>query len=354
MSELQTQRPQTERPSSRADVTQRWSDGARRVWTESRPLRPVLILLVVLVVFLCLTQPDFRTWANIQNALTSVSVLWIVAMGMTLVLISGGFDLSVGAIAALAGYFMAKLLAAGVPGGPTLVLTILVGALVGGVINGQLIGRLGLNTFLVTLASMTSIAGVLAIWSNSQSIFLTAPLPTQLAIDKVAGIPVPIWIMVVVFAVALYVQKRTYFGRDIYAVGGSLTASRLSGIKTGKTLVFVYATVGACAGLAGAIAASQSGAATPQIDNTLALQAIAAVLLGGTALTGGVGGVGGTMLGVLFLGFLQNGLSISGVASAWQEVVTGVILVAAVLGGRAGSAADIKSILRRRRSGWSR
>jgi ribose transport system permease protein len=324
--------------------------GFRRVWAASRHFRPVLILLVLLVFILSVTQPAFATGANVQNLLTSVAVPWVIAMGMTFVLISGGFDLSVGATAALAGYAMAKLLAAGVPGSATLVVTIVIGALIGGVVNGLLVGRLRLNVFVVTLASMTSLTGVVSLWSNASSIYLTAPLPTQLAVDKIAGLQTPIWIMIVVFVIGLYVQSRTYFGRDVYAIGGSITAARLSGIRTTRTLVAVYSTVGACAALAGMIAASREGAATPQVDATLPLTAIAAVLLGGTTLTGGVGGVGGTALGVLFLGVLQNGLSIAGVSSYWQQVLTGIILVAAVLGGRNEASAGIRAMLRQRRA----
>jgi ribose transport system permease protein len=321
----------------------------RRAWGNTQEFRPVLVLLSALIIFLSATQSDFLTYSNIKVALTSVAGIWVIAMGMTLVLLSGGFDLSVGAVAALAAYVMAKLLAAGVPGAATFVITIAIGAAVGGAINGLLVGRLRLNVFVVTLASATTLTGILSLWSHTDSIFLTGPLPAQLAIDKLAGVPTPIWIMALTFAGALYVQTRTYFGRDVYATGGSRNAARLSGIRTTMTLVAVYATVAACAALAGMIDAGQAGAATPQVDNTLPLTAIAAVLLGGTALTGGVGGVGGTALGVLFLAVLQNGLSIAGVQSYWQQVLTGIILVAAVLGGRGEVRSGLAAFLGRRR-----
>jgi ribose transport system permease protein len=144
----------------------------------------------------------------------------------------------------------------------------------------------------------------------------------------------PIWIMTAAFLVFLYVQTRTYFGRDIYAVGGGMTAARLSGIRTSRTQVTVWAVAGAMAALAGIVAVGRIGAASPLPDNTLPLNAIAAILLGGSALTGGVGGVGGTALGVLFIGVLQNGLSLSGIPTYWQQIVTGIILVVAVLGDR--------------------
>jgi ribose transport system permease protein len=305
-----------------------------RAWSQTRHFRPVLLLLVALIVIFTITQSRFLTQANIENLLTVASILWIVSMGMTFVLLSGGFDLSVGATAAFAGIFMAKMLDLGIPGGVVLVLMVIVGALLGGGLNGVLVGRFGLSVFVVTLATMITITGVVNLWSKTHSFYVTAPIADQIAINHVAGIPTPIWIMAAVFLVALYMQTRTHFGRDVYAVGGSPLAARLAGIRTQRTLLIVYAVVGGCAGLAGAIGVGRVGAATPQVDSTLPLQAIAAVLLGGTALTGGFGGVGGTALGVLFIAVLQNGLSISGVSTDWQSVVTGIILVVAVLGDR--------------------
>jgi ribose/xylose/arabinose/galactoside ABC-type transport system permease subunit len=304
-------------------------------FAATRHFRPVLLLVVLLFAYFALTQGDvFLTSQNIQNLLTGVSILWVVSMGMTFVMITGGVDLSVAALSVLVGIFMAKILATGVPGGIAVLLTVLAGAVVGGAVNGMLIGKLKLSFFVVTLASMTVYTGVVNLWSDTRSFYVTAPLVVKIGVEKIAGIPTPIWIMAATFLIALWVQTRTYFGRDVYAVGGSMPAARLSGIRTSRTVVCVYAVSGACAALGGVIAIGRIGAATPQVDNTLALQAAAAVLLGGTSLFGGAGGVGGTALGVLFIGVLQNGLSIAGIASSWQQVVTGVILVAAILGDR--------------------
>ncbi|HEX3803510.1 MAG TPA: ABC transporter permease [Solirubrobacteraceae bacterium] len=314
---------------------------------RTRRFRPILILLIVLLVVFGATQGRFLTKINIENSLESISALWVVSIGMTLVLISGGFDLSVGATASLVAYFMAKVVGTGMPGGVGLVLALALGAVIGGGVNGVLVGALGLNVFVVTLASMTALSGVLSLWSNANSIYLTAPLTNALATGSFLGIPLPIWIMALVLIVGLYLQSRTYFGRDVYAIGGNTTAARLSGIRTKRRLIAVYAIVGACAALAGVLEASQAGAATPDVDPTLALQSIAAVLLGGTALTGGIGGVGGTVIGALFLGLLANGLDISGVSSYWQEVATGFVLVGAVLGNRG----DVIAYLSRRFGG---
>jgi len=309
---------------------------AARLWASSRPFRPVLLVDIVLFVGLSVTQDGFFKWMNMQNILSSVSVLWIVAMAMTFVLISGGFDLSVGAIAGLCSVFLAKVLEGSMPGVPALILTILLGGVVGALANGIFIGVFRLSVFVVTLASMTALSGVVLVWSQTQSIYVTAPIVSQIAVNSYLGLQAPIWIMLGVFVVFLYVQNRTYFGRDLYATGGSFQAARLAGIRTTLTIVMVYAISGAAAGLAGAIGVGRVGAATPQVDGSVALQAIAAVLLGGTSLIGGSGGVGGTVFGVLFIGILQNGLNMAGVESSWQYIVTGVILLLAVLGDRLG------------------
>lgn len=318
-------------------------------WSGTRPFRPILAILVLLLIVFAIALPGFATTVNLQNILTSVSVVWIVSMGMTFVLISGGLDLSVPAIASLSAVFFAKLLDVQIPDLLCLFLAVLFGFLVGGIVNGLLIGRLRLSVFVVTLASLTALTGVINLWTNTRSFYLSASLPLAITTERWFGLQIPIWIMIVTFLVALYLQTRTYYGRNVYAIGGSIQAARLSGVRTDVAITWVYAIVGACAGLGGVVAASRAGAATPQVDTNLALLAIAAVLLGGTSLTGGYGGVWGTAIGVLFLGTLQNGLSLAGISSFWQQVVTGVILVSAILLDRLqGSSWGSRRSLRRR------
>ncbi len=324
---------------------------ASSAWAATRRFRPVLLLVVAMFVLFSLTQDAFATRQNLENLLADSSILWIVSIGMTFVLLTGGFDLSVGATAALVGIFMAKVLDLGVPGGVVLLLMIVFGAAIGAVLNGIPVGRLGLSVFVVTLATMITLTGVVNLWSATKSFYVTAPVASTIGVDDVLGLPTPVWIMLGVFLAGLYLQTRTYFGRDIYAIGGSPTAARLAGIHVPRTLILVYALAGACAALAGAIGVGRVGAATPTVDSTLALQAIAAVLLGGTALTGGAGGVGGTVLGVLFIAILQNGLSLAGVASDWQNVVTGVILLLAVMGDRIRFSGSVRGALRWGRAG---
>lgn len=302
-----------------------------RGWAATRHFRPVLGITVVLFVVLAVTQSGFATWTNLQNMLTAVSVLWVVSLGMTFVVLTAGADLSVGAIAALTGIFFAKLIESGFPGWPALAVTLLFGLAIGFLINGPLIGRLGLSFFVVTLASMIALTGVVNLWSGTQSFIVESSVPAALGIDTYLGLPAPIWIMIGSLVAALYMQQWTFFGRHVYAVGGSVTAARLSGIRTSWTIMGVYGVTAVCATLGSIITIGRIGVAAPTVDVNLPLQAIAAVLLGGTSLSGGTGGVGGTAIGVLFIGVLQNGLSIAGVQSFWQQVVTGLILVLAVL-----------------------
>lgn len=319
---------------------------ATRLFQQSARYRNIVALLVLLIVFFSVTQHDFFTGANLSNLLTAVSVLWVVAIGETFVLISGGVDLSVGALGALVGIIVAKLLLLGIPSGFVVVIAIMLGTLIGGVINGTLIGKFGLSFFIVTLASYIAFTGVVNVWSQTQSFIISAPAIIAIGTHNMIGIPICVWIMALVFVVALFLQRRTYFGRSVYAIGGSVVAARLSGIRPARILLLVYSLCACLAALGGVISTGRIGAASPQVDTSLPLDAAAAVLIGGTSLTGGAGGVEGTAFGVLFIGVLQNGLSLAGVQSFWQEVVTGVILIAAVFS-NTDTAAALFSRLRR-------
>jgi ribose transport system permease protein len=307
---------------------------ARRAWTAASAQRflAVLLLLVALFVFFSLTQDRFFTSGNIDALLTSASILWVVSIGLTFVMITGGFDLSLGSMLALTGIALGSFFNdLSLPIGLAILLTLAVGLVLGGGVNGFLIGRIGLSFLVVTLGTLILFQGALNLWSDTKTEQVISPLLDSLAFDSLLGVPIPVWIMAGVFVVALYVQRSTYFGRDIYAVGGSPDAARLSGIKVSRTIIAVYAIAGLLAALGGVIQVARIGAASPLVGEALIFDAAAAVLLGGTSFAGGVGGVGGTAVGVLFLATLQNGLSVSGVESFWQQIITGAILIVAVL-----------------------
>jgi ribose/xylose/arabinose/galactoside ABC-type transport system permease subunit len=308
--------------------------GATRVRRAAMRQRflAVLVLWVAIFIYFSLTQTRFFTSANLDALMTSAAVLWMVSIGLTFVMLTGGFDLSLGSLLALTGIALGKLMAgSGVPFGYAVALTLAFGLAVGAVGNGFLIGKLGLPFLVVTLGTLTLYGGLVDLWSKSFSTQLLSPTLTALAFNHALGIPIPAWIMLGVFLTALYLQRSTYFGRDVYAVGGSLDAARLSGVRVGRTLLAVYALAGLLAALAGVIQDARIGAASPLVGGEVIFDAAAAVLLGGTSFAGGIGGVGGTAIGVAFLATLQQGLSISGVQDYWQQIITGVILVIVVL-----------------------
>lgn len=291
----------------------------------------ILVLLIVMIIFFTITQERFFTLSNFTVILTSSSILWVTAMGLTFVMIAGGFDLSVGSMMALSGialgYFSNQLdlnLAVAI------FLTLLFGVVVGGLINGLAIGKLGLSFLVVTLGSSTLFIGLTQFWSGTKTSAIENKNLQILAYESLFFIPNQVVVMILVYLILLYVQKFTLFGRDIYAIGGNKEAAKLSGINTVRIIVLVYALAAGFAALAGVIQDARIGAASPQVGQNLIFTATAAVLLGGTSFSGGVGGVSGTVVGVLFLGVLQNGLSVAGVADYWQLIVTGLILIGAI------------------------
>jgi ribose transport system permease protein len=198
-------------------------------------------------------------------------------------------------------------------------------------VNGFLIGRVGMPFLVVTIGTLSLFQGITYLVSNGQTTSLTSSLLDTIGFATGLGVPVTVWIMIGTLIVSLFVLRRTYFGRDIYATGGNPKAARLAGVNVTRTLIAAYAIAGGMAALGGVLQNAFISAASPVGGGTIIFDATAAVLLGGTVLGGGVGGVGGTVVGVLFLGVLQNGLSLAGLASAWQQVISGVIVILAVL-----------------------
>lgn len=319
--------------SLRRDVTRASRVAARmmRLLTAQRYFAVSLLLIALFAVF-SVTQERFLTTANVQALLTRVAILWVVSIGLTFVMLSGGFDLSVGSMLALAGIALGSFVNdLGMTTPVAVVAALAFGALLGGGINGILIGRFGMPFLVVTLGTLILFRGALNLWSETRTTQVLSPLLESIAFDQFLGIPLPVWIMLGMFLIALYVQRYTYFGRDIYAVGGNADAARLSGIKVTRTIIAVYAISGFFAAIGGVLQVARIGAASPQVGEAIIFEATAAVLLGGTSFAGGVGGVGGTVVGVLFLATLQNGLAVSGAQPFWQQIITGSILLVAVL-----------------------
>ncbi|MEH1017179.1 ABC transporter permease [Micromonospora sp. CPCC 206060] len=289
-------------------------------------------MLILLVGYLAVTQPEFATTYNLMSILEANSVLLLVATGLTLVLLCGGFDLSVGAMLALSGILLAELVRSGANYFLAAVLIVVLAAIVGGLLNGLLIGRLGLSFFVVTLGTMSLFRGTGQVVTEGQSVNLyDIQAARTVGSGDVAGVP---WLTVValtVFVVAVLVTRYTGYGRMLYAVGGNAEAARLAGINVWAVRASTYAVCAGTAALAGVLEASRLGTAAPGAATGMELTAASAVLLGGTSFAGGSGSLIGTLLGTLFLGVISNGLTISQVSSFWQGVVTGLVLLAAVL-----------------------
>lgn len=311
-----------------APHTSRWAG----IGEQIKPSLGIISMLLLLVGYLVATQPHFATVANFIAILETNAVLLVVAVGLTFVLIGSGFDLSVGGMLAFSGILLGKLVHNGLDYFLSAFLVVVFAALLGALINGWLIGRLGLSFFVVTLGTMSLFRGAAEVATGgvSENMYDVEAART-VGSGTFLGVPWLVLSALTVLVFAFLVLRYTGFGRMLYAVGGNAEAARLAGIPVVAIRVSTYALCGATAALAGIMEASRLGTASPAAGTGLELTAAAAVLLGGTSFAGGAGGVIGTLLGTTFLGVIANGLTISQVSSFWGNVVTGGVLLVAVL-----------------------
>lgn len=295
-----------------------------------------LAAFVVIVVILSVTQDGFLSVANLQNVLQSNAPLFLVSIGMTFVVISGGFDLSVGAMMAVSEEVLMVLIN-DVHMNPLLaiIITVLICGIGGALTNGVAIGVLKLNFFVTTLGAMILLQGIVLVASQGNTTSIKSAWLQKLGNNNVGDIPVPVLICAGLLVVAWFVLRLTAYGRSVYAVGGNPEAARLSGIAVPAMLLSLYAISGMCGALAGVVDAARLDAATPTAGSNIALTSAAAVLLGGASLAGGVGKLAGTTIGVLVLALLGNGVDLFGISAYWQDVVTGAVLLIAILLDRA-------------------
>jgi len=307
----------------------------RRVAGRLRRLGAVqeIVLVVVLVAlgaFFARLAPNFTDPANIRTVLIYLSVLGILAAGQTLVIISGGFDLSDGANLALSSTIGATILANG--GDETVALLATLGMALGvGLVNGVLVAVAKINPFITTLATYLIANGAAYVYTNSQTV--SFPLTEWVAYGRgtIGPIPVPVLILLGVCGAFYLLLRYTTFGRALYAIGGNAQAARLAGIPVPRNTVIVYILSGLAAGIGALIQSSLGSAGSASFTGTLNLQAITAVILGGAALSGGEGGIWGTLIGVLIMQTILNGLTLMTISSFFQDIVTGVVLLLAVL-----------------------
>ena len=289
-----------------------------------------LIALLVLIAVVSTMSPNFFTVNNLFNILQQTSVNAIMAVGMTLVILTSGIDLSVGSLLALTGAVAASIVGIEV----NALVAVALGAAIGAV-TGVIVARGRVQAFIATLVMMLLLRGVTMVYTNGSPINTgfsdNADLFGWFGIGRPLGIPTPVWIMAIVFLAAWYMLHHTRLGRYIYALGGNEAATRLSGISVNKVKIIVYALCGMLASLAGIIEVARLSSAQPTAGTGYELDAIAAVVLGGTSLAGGKGRIVGTLIGALILGFLNNGLNLLGVSSYYQMIVKAVVILLAVL-----------------------
>jgi ribose transport system permease protein len=288
------------------------------------------IVFIILIVFLSLATPKFLTWSNIINVLRQVSYQGIIAVGMTLVLILGQIDMSVGSVVAFAAVVNALLIKSGMAVPASIVVTLALSSL-WGVVNGYVMARFRLHAFLVTMATMTLIRGVTYTLTSGYPV---GGLPQAFFVygaGQVAFIPLPVVYMAIIFAIGMFVLNWTPFGRSVYAIGGNEDAARLSGINVMRVKVGVFVVCAFVSGISGLVLSSRLMAGSPEIGIGWELDVIAAVIIGGTSLFGGEGKLSGTFLGVLFIGVLSNGMILLDITPYMQLVVRGLVILGAVI-----------------------
>lgn len=289
-----------------------------------------LIGLVVIFVFFASQSPIFLTEANLINILQSSAINACIALGMTLVIIAGGIDLSVGPTAAVAAVFTATFMFDGMPVIPAVLIGLGIGVL-GGLINGLLISRAKLQPFIVTLGTLSLYRSIALIYTGGNPILSVPPEFRAFFNGRVGSIPVPVVIVGVVAVIIWVILRKTPLGEYMLAIGGNEEAARVSGVPVSLTKVSAYVISGFLAALAALILVGRLGAAEPILGNQWELDAIAAAAIGGASLMGGKGSIVGTVLGAIILGAMRNGLTLMNVQAFYQLMATGLIILLAML-----------------------
>jgi ribose/xylose/arabinose/galactoside ABC-type transport system permease subunit len=285
----------------------------------------------LLIIVMTVLSPAFLRPANLLNVLRQTSINGIIAIGMTMVILTGGIDLSVGSVLALSAVIATSFAH---PGEHNLIVPLAIGLLVGlvcGLINGFIIASNKIAPFIVTLAMMTIARGLALVYTNGRPVIELSDTYNKIGSGYIIGVPIPVIIFVLIVLAGIFLLKYTKFGRHIYATGGNELAAKISGVNTTGVIVWVYSIAGLLSGLAGIVLSARVMSASPATGQGYELDAIAAVVIGGTKLTGGVGSIAGTIIGALIIGVMNNGLDLLNISSYWQLFVKGVIILLAVI-----------------------
>ncbi len=303
---------------------------ARIRWREVLARFGLVMALAALVLILSLLSDRFLTSSNVINVLRQISINAIIAFGMTVVIIGRGIDLSVGSLLALTGVVGASLAVAGLPASVAIAGALALGTCMG-VFNGAFVAYAGIAPFIVTLAGLTIFRGMALAITDGRPVSGLPPAFMTIGYGNFLGLPVPIWIMLGFLVLTHLILRYTALGRAVYAIGGNEEAARLSGIPVRRTILFTFAYSGLAASLAAMVLTGRLNSAQPSAGAMFELDAIAAVVVGGTSLFGGRGGVFGTLVGALIIGVINNGMNLLNVPSFYQQIVKGGVILAALL-----------------------
>lgn len=294
--------------------------------------RESVLILVLLVggIFMTAVSPVFLNRENIEAILLGLSVEATIAVGMVILLISGGLDLSVGSTLGWAGVAAGLTVTAGVPA-PLAIVTGLLAALAVGLANGLLVAKMHINPFIVTLGMMTTIRGLLLVVAKGRAVLNLPPEFTVIGQGRLFGVQYPIFVMLALVIIGDILMRNSRFFRQSYYIGGNEKAARLSGISVDFVKVFYYCLVAVLAGISGLMITARFGSASVTVGAGVEMRVITATIIGGASLSGGEGSVLGAFLGALFMGVLANALNLLGIDVYWQNLVTGLILIVAVV-----------------------
>lgn len=289
----------------------------------------VFIILLVMCIGLTLYSPAFLSYTNIKNVMVSNTPLGIMAAGMTFVLITAGIDVSVASQMMFSATFLAMFSGTGLANPVTIVILALLIGMATGAVNGFLISKFEIHPIIITLGTNSIYRGIILVMTNGRWLTNLPKWFTAFA-KPVFGIPLPVAFAVIIFLISAYILKYTYFGRSVYALGGNKQAARYAGVNIEKTIFLTYTYTGILCGAAGLILDSILGNCQPAGSNGWEMSVIAAAVIGGTNILGGYGTIGGTVIGVLMMGVIENGLVVAHVPTYWQKLVYGFIIIATV------------------------
>ena len=289
----------------------------------------IIVIFIVLFVVMSIFAPNFFTGNNMVNILRQVSISGICAVGMTFVMLTGGIDLSVGAILGVSGVLTAMMMLKGIPSLLASIIALALGVVIGG-ITGAIIHYIEIPPMIATLGTMTSLRGVAYLITGGTPVFGFDESYSKIGQGHVGVIPIPVIILAIVYVIGIFVLSKTKFSRYVYGIVGNQEVARLSGIKVARVKIAVYAISGFCSALAGLVMLGRVNSGQPRAGESYEMDVITAVVLGGVSLNGGVGNLSHVIFGVLIIGVLTNGMTMMAVDDYWQRVVKGLILLLAV------------------------